>query len=132
MDYFVKDGEFIVANTARGCWGPMNTRALKGGHGVTKSVFVEGAEVGDAIAIHIKNVDVTSTVTGSGNDEPVIGRFTDDTFVDAKCPECGIVNPETVMKGIGEKTVHCSNGDTDITLFVFTHAYSMTFNDKKV
>lgn len=131
MDYFVKDGGFIVANTAPGCWGPMITPALKGGHEVTKPVFVEGAEVGDAIAIHIKNIDVTSTVTASGNDEPVIGRFTGDPFVDAKCPECGIVNPETVIKGIGEKAVHCANCDADITPFVFTHAYSMAFNEEK-
>lgn len=47
----VKDGGYIVANTTPGCWGPMLTPCLKGGHEVTKPVFVEGAEVGDAIAI---------------------------------------------------------------------------------
>ena len=31
----VKDGGFIVANTAPGCWGPMITPELKGGHEVT-------------------------------------------------------------------------------------------------
>lgn len=131
MEYLVKDGGFIVANTAPGCWGPMITPALKGGHEVTKPVYVEGAEVGDAIAIHIKNIDVTSQVTASGHDKPVTGRFTGDPFVDAKCPECGIVNPETVIKGIGEKAVHCANCDADITPFVFTHAYSMAFNNDK-
>ena len=49
MEYVVKDGGFIVANTAPGCWGPMITPALKGGHEVTKPVYVEGAEIGDTI-----------------------------------------------------------------------------------
>src|SRR5262249_27593764 len=44
----VRDGGHIVANTAPGCWGPMITPAIKGGHEVTLPVAVEGAEVGDA------------------------------------------------------------------------------------
>ena len=28
----VRDGGHIVANTAPGCWGPMITPAIKGGH----------------------------------------------------------------------------------------------------
>lgn len=36
----VKDGGHIVANTAPGCWGPMITPCLKGGHEVTKPVMV--------------------------------------------------------------------------------------------
>ena len=31
MEYAVRDGGHIVANTAPGCWGPMITPALKGG-----------------------------------------------------------------------------------------------------
>jgi len=54
MEYFVQDGGYIVANTAPGCWGPMLTPKLKGGHEVTKPVYVEGAEVGDSVAIYIK------------------------------------------------------------------------------
>lgn len=131
MEYVVKDGGFIVANTAPGCWGPMITPALKGGHEVTKPVYVEGAEIGDTIAIYIKNIEVTSMVTGSGNDKPVEGRFTGDPFVDAKCPNCGLLNPETVIKGIGETAIHCANCDADMTPFVFTHAYSIAFNEDK-
>src|SRR5690606_10014258 len=131
MEYVVKDGGYIVANTAPGCWGPMITPALKGGHEVTKPVYVEGAEVGDAIAISIKSIQVTSVATSSGNDEPVEGRFTGDPFIDAKCPTCGTVNPETVLKGIGEKAVHCKTCDTDITPFIFTHGYTMAFNENK-
>ncbi|SDI41259.1 hypothetical protein SAMN04488123_10229 [Natribacillus halophilus] len=33
----------------------------------------------------------------SGNDEPVEGRFLGDPFVAVKCPECGTMNPETVI-----------------------------------
>ena len=44
----VRDGGHIVANTARGCWGPMLTPEIRGGHEVTKPVAVAGAEVGDA------------------------------------------------------------------------------------
>src|SRR4051794_11007445 len=81
----VKDGGHIVANTAPGCWGPMITPCLKGGHEVTKPVFVEGAEVGDSIAIKIKAVQVTSLATSSGHDQPVDGRFLGDPFVAVQC-----------------------------------------------
>src|SRR5690625_677320 len=83
MKYVVQDGGHIVANTAPGCWGPMITPALKGGHEVTKPVYVEGAEIGDAIAIHIKSIEITSSATASGNDKPVDGRFNGDPFVAA-------------------------------------------------
>ncbi|MBU5467294.1 acetamidase/formamidase family protein [Virgibacillus sp. MSJ-26] len=131
MEYVVKDGGFIVANTAPGCWGPMITPELKGGHEVTRPVYVEGAEVGDAIAIHIKNIEVTSIASGSGNDVPVEGHFNGDPFVAAKCPGCGTVNPETVIKGIGEEAIRCVKCDTVITPFALTHAYSIAFNDDK-
>ena len=49
----VRQGGRIIANTPAGCWGPMLTPALKGGHEVTKPVYVEGAEPGDAIVIRI-------------------------------------------------------------------------------
>ncbi len=39
----VRDGGYIVANTAPGCWGPMITPAIRGGHEVTQPVYVEGA-----------------------------------------------------------------------------------------
>src|SRR5690625_7690144 len=95
----------------------MITPELKGGHEVTRPVYVEGAEVGDAIAIHIKNIEVTSIASGSGNDVPVEGHFNGDPFVAAKCPGCGTVNPETVIKGIGEEAIRCVKCDTVITPF---------------
>ena len=62
----VKDGGHIVANTAPGCWGPMITPAIRGGHEVTRPIAVAGAEVGDAIAIRIREIKVTSIATASG------------------------------------------------------------------
>lgn len=131
MEYKVKDGGRIVANTTPGCWGPMITPALRGGHEVTKPVYVEGAEVGDAVAIRIKSIEITSQATASGNDKAVDGRFVGDPFVAVQCPGCGQMHPKTVIKGIGQEAVRCANCDHDITPFVFTNAYTMAFNDNK-
>ncbi|SDN75186.1 formamidase [Alkalicoccus daliensis] len=127
----VKNGGHIVANTAPGCWGPMITPCLKGGHEVTRPVYVEGAEVGDTIAIRIKSIRVTSIATASGNDAPVEGRFVGDPFVAVKCPECGTMHPETEIKGIGNAAIRCKNCGADVTPFEFTKAYTMTFNVEK-
>ena len=64
----VADGGHIVVNTAPGCWGPMITPSIRGGHEVCTPVAVEGAQVGDAIAIRIRDIEVTSLATASGND----------------------------------------------------------------
>lgn len=131
MEYIVKDGGRIIANTTPGCWGPMITPALKGGHEVTKPVYVEGAEVGDSIVIHIESIEVTSIATASGSDAPVDGRFVGDPFVAGKCPQCGAVNPETYIQGIGQEAIRCKECDADVTPFVFTNAYTMAFDEKK-
>lgn len=131
MSYFVKDKGTIVANTAPGCWGPMITPELKGGHEVTKPVFVEGAEVGDAIAIKINSIRVTSTVTASGNDKPMEGRFNGDPFVAGICPNCGAENPKTVIDGIGQGAIKCAECGEDVTPFTFTNAYTMAFDEDK-
>ncbi|PLT35791.1 acetamidase/formamidase family protein [Bacillus sp. V5-8f] len=127
----VKDGGHIVANTAPGCWGPMITPAIRGGHEVTKPVFVEGAEVGDAIAIKIKSIRVTSAATASGNDEPVDGRYLGDPFVAGKCPECGTINPETIIEGIGKESIRCAECGIDVVPFVFTNGYTIAFDSNR-
>ncbi|WP_040978481.1 acetamidase/formamidase family protein [Oceanobacillus jeddahense] len=127
----VKDGGYIVANTAPGCWGPMITPSLRGGHEVTQPVYVEGAEVGDAVAIHISSIQVTSMVTSSGNDRTVEGHFNSDPFVDGKCPECGIVNPDTTIADVGAEAVRCSNCGAVVTPFAFTNGYTIAFDDNK-
>src|SRR4051795_7331029 len=74
----VADGGHIVWNSTPGCWGPMITPAIRGGHEVCTPVAVEGAEVGDAIAIRIKDIAVSSHATSSCNDQAMEGRFNGD------------------------------------------------------
>ena len=98
----VRDGGYIIANTAPGCWGPMITPAIRGGHEVTQPVAVEGAEIGDSIAIRLLSIDGTSQVTSSGVDS-VQGAFCiGDPFVAAKCQNCGKLWPGTHIEGIGK------------------------------
>src|SRR4030095_16743558 len=84
----VADGGHIVVNTTPGCWGPMITPAIRGGHEVCTPVAVAGAEVGDAIAIRLRGLDHTSLATSSGNDQPMEGRFNGDPYCAPVCPGC--------------------------------------------
>ncbi|HOV39748.1 MAG TPA: acetamidase/formamidase family protein [Spirochaetales bacterium] len=59
----------------------MITPEIRGGHEVTVPVAVEGAEVGDAVVIHIRDITITSLATASGNDQPITGRFLGDPFI---------------------------------------------------
>lgn len=124
----VRDGGHIVANTAPGCWGPMITPRIRGGHEVTQPVYVEGAEVGDAIAIRIRDITVTSLATASGNDRWMDGRFVDDPYVAGKCPQCGTMYPETRLEGIGQAAVRCVNCGAEAAPFTFTNGYTMVFD----
>jgi len=127
----VRDGGHIVANTAPGCWGPMLTPEIRGGHEVTQPVAVAGAEVGDAIVIRIKEITVTSLATASGNDKFMDGRFLGDPYVAGKCPECGTLYPKTVIKGIGQTAVRCAKCGADVAPFNFTNGYTIAFNDNR-
>ncbi|MEK5230396.1 acetamidase/formamidase family protein [Lysinibacillus sp. FSL K6-0232] len=126
----VKNGGTIIANTTPGCWGPMLTPTIRGGHEVTKPVFVEGAEVGDAIVISIKSIQVTSLATSSGHDEAIIERFIGDPFVSVKCPGCGRLHPSTVIKGIGRQAIRCATCDTETAPFKMTNGYTMALDHK--
>ena len=95
----VADGGHIVWNPAPGCWGPMITPSIRGGHEVCRPVAVAGAEVGDAIAIRIKDIAVTSSATASGNDQAMEGRFNGDPYCAAVCAGCGAEWPETRLDG---------------------------------
>lgn len=129
FSYGVKNGGHIIANTAPGCWGPMMTPALKGGHEVTKPVAVEGAEIGDAVAIYIEDIEVTSLVTASGSDKPNTDSFVDDPFIDAKCPHCQTLNPETEVKGIGKESIFCKNCGEQFTPFTIDHGYTIALDN---
>ena len=123
------DGGHIIANTAPGCWGPMITPEIRGGHEVTRPVAVAGAEVGDAIAIRIKDISVTSMATASGNDRMLAGRFLGDPYVAGKCPECGELYPRTVIEGIGQDAVRCANCGAPTAPFAFTNGYTIGFDN---
>lgn len=125
----VKDGGYIIATTAPGCWGPMITPSIKGGHEVTKPVYVENAKVGDSIAITIHQIKVTSIVTSSGNEKTYSERFIGDPFVSGKCPKCGTIYPETIIDGIGEDAIKCKKCGEPVTPFGFTNGYTIVFDD---
>ncbi|MCB0015092.1 MAG: acetamidase/formamidase family protein, partial [Anaerolineales bacterium] len=127
----VRDGGHIIANTAPGCWGPMITPEIRGGHEVTRPVAVAGAEVGDAIVIRIKDITVTSMATASGNDIILGDRCVGDPYVAGKCPECGTVYPKTVIKGIGQEAVRCANCGADATPFKFASGYTIAFDNNR-
>lgn len=124
----VKDGGHLIVNTAPGCWGPMITPAIRGGHEVTRPVAVEGAAVGDAIAIHIEDVTVTSLATASGNDKFMEGRFLGDPYVAGKCPQCGTLYPESHIEGIGQTAIRCNNCGAEVAPFNFTNGYTIFFD----
>ena len=124
----VADGGHIVVNTTPGCWGPMITPSIRGGHEVCSPVAVEGAQVGDAIAIRIRDIEVTSLATASGNDQPMEGRFNADPYCAPVCAECGTEWPETRVDGIGQAAVRCANCGADATPFTFTNGYTIAFD----
>jgi formamidase len=125
----VRDGGHIVANTAPGCWGPMITPELRGGHEVTVPVAVAGAEVGDAIALRIQDITVTSLATASGNDKFMQGRFLGDPYVAGRCPQCGTLYPKSHIEGIGQTAIRCDNCGADVAPFNFTNGYTIAFDD---
>ncbi|MEH2510412.1 formamidase [Nitrobacteraceae bacterium AZCC 1564] len=127
----VADGGVIVANTAPGCWGPMITPEIRGGHEVTRPVAVAGAEIGDAIAIRIRSLVVTSAATSSGNDKVMTGRFNGDPFCAAVCPNCKLEWPRTRIEGIGQTAVRCENCGADATPFIFSNGYTIAFDDER-
>jgi formamidase len=127
----VEDGGHIVFNTAPGCWGPMITPALRGGHEVARPVAVAGAEVGDAIAIRIQDITVTSIATASGNDEWVENTYNGDPYVARRCPGCGIEHPVTKLDGIGQDAVRCVSCGADATPFKFTNGYTIAFDEQR-
>jgi len=127
----VRDGGFIVANTAPGCWGPMITPEIKGGHEVTLPVNVEGAEVGDAIAIRVHSIVVGSRATSSGNDRVIEGRFNGDPYCAKVCSQCGAQDEATVVEGIGPDCVRCALCGAAAAPFAFTNGYTIAFDGER-
>jgi formamidase len=125
----VADGGHIVWNSTPGCWGPMITPAIRGGHEVCSPVSVDGAEPGDGLALRIKSIEVTSLASASGNDQPMEGRFNGDPYCAAICPGCGAEWPETRVEGIGPESIRCVQCGSDASPFTFTNGYTIAYDD---
>lgn len=124
----IENGGTIIANTAPGCWGPMITPRLRGGHEVTQPVHLDGAMPGDGVIIHIRDITVTSIATASGHDTSPSGYCLGDPYVAARCPTCDAVWPETHIDGIGADSVKCDKCGNPVKPFEILHGYTVTFD----
>ena len=121
----VSDGDLLVVETAPGCWGPMITPSVSGGHEITGPVWVKDAEPGDAVALTIEQVEVLSSATSSGTGRVNPGFFDKDPSVKAICPFCHINNPETELRGTGEEAVRCKKCGSPILPQTFENGYTV-------
>ena len=124
----VADGGRVTTYTPPGCWGPMVTPSFRGGHEVTRPIRVEGASVGDAVAIHIRDIEVTSMATSTGSMAEREAAFEDDPFVDHRCPECGATWPDSVVEGTGEDAIRCAECGANASSFGFEYGYTVAFD----
>lgn len=132
----VKDGGRIEYVTVPGCWGPMITPSIRSGHEVTLPVRVEGAAVGDAVALYVETLEQTSRATTSGTHVGVEDRFISDPFVANICPTCRdegrhFLYPDTYLDGIGEQAVRCATCHNEVNAFHMVEGYTMVFDDEK-
>lgn len=127
----VKAGGTIRLETAPGCWGPMITPELKGGHEVTQPVYVEGTEPGDAVAIHIEDIEIVSKATASGADNPNKGHYLGDPFVLATNPVTGKKRPKTVVQGVGPDAIRDAETGESVSPFSVSHGYTMVFDEAR-
>lgn len=125
----VVNGGTITAGTPPGCWGPMITPKFQGGHEVSQPVAVAGAEVGDAVALRLTRVQVTSQATSSGVMKFVDGRYLGDPFVAKLCPSCGTTSPASHIEGIGEEAVRCDVCGAEANAFRFANGYVIVLDE---
>jgi acetamidase/formamidase len=132
----VKDGGRVEYVTVPGCWGPMITPSIRSGHEVTLPVRVDGAKVGDAVALSIESLDQTTRATTSGTHTGVDGRYISDPFVANICPTCRdagrhFLYPDTYLDGIGESAVKCATCHSEVIAFHMVEGYTMAFDEDK-
>jgi acetamidase/formamidase len=132
----VKDGGHIEFLTVPGCWGAMITPSLRSGHEVSLPVRVEGAKVGDSVAIHIESIEQLSEATSSGTSSGWDGRFISDPFIAGICPTCRdagrhFLYPDTYLDGVGESAVRCKACDSEVIPFHMVEGYTMVFDAEK-
>lgn len=129
----VSDGGEIEFITVPGCWGAMITPSLRSGHEVSLPVRVEGAKVGDAVALHIERIEQLSRATSSGTSSGWDGRFVSDPFIAGICPTCRdqgrhFLYPDTYLDGIGEGAVKCKACHSEVIPFHMVEGYTMAFD----
>lgn len=95
---------------------------------VNVPVAVEGAEVGDAVAIRMEKIKILSKACCSGVDEPREGAYEGDPFVAKKCPQCGTDYPDFVVRGIGQEAVRCKKCGAPVSPFKMIHGYTMVLD----
>ncbi|MEM0020689.1 MAG: acetamidase/formamidase family protein [Fervidicoccaceae archaeon] len=124
------DGGKVRFVTAPGCWGPMITPTLRGGHEVNVPVLIEGANVGDSIAIKIEKISVRSKVSTTGVDSSVANAFIGDPYVFKKCPVCNEPWPNFEIVGIGVEAIRCKKCGSPVSPFRMLHGYTAVFDEK--
>jgi acetamidase/formamidase len=127
----IADGERITFLTAPGCWGPMITPTLRGGHEVCTPVRIDNAEIGDAVVISIERITVLSQAAASGVDRPVEGAFVGDPFVNKCCPTCREPWPQVQVQGIGEVAIRCVRCGGAAAPFQMVEGYTMVFDEAR-
>jgi len=127
----VADGGTVHTHTPPACWGPMITPEFRGGHEVTRPIRVENAEPGDALVVHIKDVEVTSVATSTGSMAEREDAFGSDPFVDHRCPECGTEWPDSVVEGTGEDAIRCAECGANASSFGFEFGYTVAFDEDR-
>lgn len=127
----IADGERITFLTAPGCWGPMITPTLRGGHEVCTPVRIENAEIGDAVVISIERIQVLSQATSSGVDRPVEAAYVGDPFVNKRCPTCREPWPQVQVHGVGETAIRCVQCGGVATPFQMVEGYTMVFDEAR-
>ena len=127
----LKDGGTISTVSPPGCWGPMITPEFVGGHEVSRPVAVEGAHVGDAVAIFIQKVWVRSQATSSGTMTTKAAAFGSDPFVEKHCPNCKTPWPASRIEGTGPDCVRCVKCGAECSPFDFEEGYTIAFDDRR-
>lgn len=124
----ISDNGLLTAITSPGCWGPMITPSIRGGHEVSAPVFVENAEPGDSIALFVEKVEVLSEFAASGTERKLPQNFGIDPSTHAKCPYCGEFYPETVLVGIGDDAVRCKKCGQPVIPQTFESGYTTAYD----
>ena len=129
----VRDGGRRVPHGA-GLRGPMMTPSLRSGHEVTLPVRVEGAQVGDAVALHVERLEQISRATTAGTHDNWDGRYLSDPFIAGICPTCRAAGrhflyPDTYLSGTGDDCVRCATCHSPVAPFRLAEGYTMVFDD---